>query len=731
MFFIARRACSLALVLGVSISLVCSMPAFAAVVSPATPIARTSIQDSHDAPIHKTHSKIKDAAGKVLYIVDLIEDTSGKPHQFADGASKIAWHAARSAEQFDSVAKVRGIQLLGSTSLVGTSFVAYLDDKEVAQLSKDKQVSMITEDTAISPSSLWNNSVDPGTSQTRSYGLQALGMSGAGSNGGATVYVLDSGVELHADLPGLVNANRLTAYATDANGQLINPTGCYAHSTHVAGIIGAGNNGYGVIGILPGTTLVSVGLGHQNIGGCSQGALNVFGGFIGYLASAYTQGLDKIYQRVLQSHKVGIVNISSNGGGGYYAPTGTIGAKMKTLATPSYLDGGYLGALIVQSAGNQGDQGGDACTYAYSGQSSSDGILVVGGLDDNGQPVRMLNGIPGYSGEDIASNTGPCVDLWAPSQRVLSTWGGGTYLVLAGTSMAAPHVAGFAAALLESDPYILTSLDLEGAVRSKLVTIAGSNLSMPRWSGGAPVAKPTLEIGEGATNKISLTQSGFAAFSDTLNLRFASVGAQSCSVNVLRNGYYYPPPAPNTSSNLSAGLPGGQYSWTVTCNSPQGTQTTATAFGTVRRHVSVSWYASTTSTGYQWQLVPNRGQVYWSISANAPFDQYYTSDGADACEIDSLGYRDNIAADPEQNSAFYLANPSIYSETSLWNSTAYSGYYWPTNITFGTMYFGDPNSANPPLGLGPYNGYKWRVRCWNNDGGYYEGKSVIMYGHGI
>lgn len=63
-------------------------------------------------------------------------------------------------------------------------------------------------------------------------------------------------------------------------------------------------------------------------------------------------------------------------------------------------------------------------------------------------------------------------------------------------------------------------------------------------------------------------------------------------------------------------------------------------------------------------------------------------------------------------------------------STAYNGYYWPTSFTFGTMYFGDPDIPNAWIGFGPYNRYKWRLTCWNWDGGQYESKSVIMYGQG-
>ncbi len=477
-----------------------------------------------------------------------------------------------------------------------------------------------------------------------------------------------------------------------------------------------------MVGVFPGVKLVSIGAGDANVGACSNG----------YSITGFIQALDSVFSSVLNSRTAAIVNISFNSPTGIFASTSTLGSKMLTVATPfSFFSNNYKGAFIVQSAGNNLQ---DACAVAYNATSANDGIMVVSGLDSNGQRVTPLatpdaqGGNNGFISEPVGgnepgSNTGPCVEAWAPSQRIKSTWTNGSYALLSGTSMAAPHVAGLAARILESNPF-LTSVGIEAAVRARLSTIAGSSLVIPQLSPQSMVAQPTVEIAERnvrtPTNTIN-----FNDFASQINLRFGASGASYCTVYITQNGNYYTnySVTPAALFNLSVtNLPAGfTYNWTVTCYSPQNTSTTASASGYIKRTITATWQANTTSTGNVWRNLISGDLVTWSVSGS--FSQNYISSGADYCQVQSFGTRGSIANDREKpGNPGYDVFPPAFSQTLLWDS----GPNFPTSYPFGTFYLGNSNTAPPPLG--PYEGYKWRLACRNSEG---VNKVSVMYGNSL
>jgi subtilisin len=99
-----------------------------------------------------------------------------------------------------------------------------------------------------SATAVWND-LAVGAS-TLPWGVQAVGGSSA-CNGGATVYVIDSGIGYHPDV----------AVSARWNVPGVCAVGDDPHSTFVAGIIAARNDTVGVTGVNAGATLVSLAYG--------------------------------------------------------------------------------------------------------------------------------------------------------------------------------------------------------------------------------------------------------------------------------------------------------------------------------------------------------------------------------------------------------------------------------------------------------------------------------------
>jgi aqualysin 1 len=107
------------------------------------------------------------------------------------------------------------------------------------------------------------------------------------------------------------------------------------------------------------------------------------------------------------------------------------------------------GVFFAVAAGNDGA---DACGHSPAAAGTTAGIATTAATDSSDREASW-------------SNFGTCVDIWAPGVSIYSTYKGGGYATLSGTSMATPHVAGGAALYLSRNTGASPS-SVESALKS-------------------------------------------------------------------------------------------------------------------------------------------------------------------------------------------------------------------------------------------------------------------------
>lgn len=293
-------------------------------------------------------------------------------------------------------------------------------------------------------------------------GAWAKGYTGAG----VRVAVLDGGVyDAHVDLNGSVDVARSISFVP---GYAFNEdTNTFWHGTHVAGIIAARDNGTGIIGIAPGATIISVKMIHN--GGGEFGA--VIAGIL-YAATPIAEG--GAGADIINMSFVGEFQKSDPGAGRL------IGALNKALTYAT-----SRGVLPIAASGNSGyDYGQQRDWVAVPAESA--GVLTVSASAPYGFGLGATNyrnpALYSNYGEGMITLAGPggdygpsgdCspVPCWLADLVLSTTRGSGastdSYAWSAGTSMAAPAVAGVAALAKQAHPGI--SL---GALKTLLIRTA-------------------------------------------------------------------------------------------------------------------------------------------------------------------------------------------------------------------------------------------------------------------
>ncbi|MCB9676136.1 MAG: S8 family serine peptidase [Alphaproteobacteria bacterium] len=228
-----------------------------------------------------------------------------------------------------------------------------------------------------------------------------------GGLGAVQVAVIDTGVDsFHSDLNVVAefDAVRMSG-GTPANGN--DPNG---HGTHVAGTIGALANGDGVVGVAPGVGIHAVRVLDENGSGL------------------WTDILAGI-EYVLDHPEIRVVNMSLGGAGNPDAANDELRDAIQALEDS--------GVIVCIAAGND-----TANTNGFVPAGYDIGVVVSAYDASDGSD----NGFASFS------NFGDAVDIASPGVKIRSTWPGGTYAELNGTSMATPAVAGVAAAWLVANP---------------------------------------------------------------------------------------------------------------------------------------------------------------------------------------------------------------------------------------------------------------------------------------
>lgn len=273
-------------------------------------------------------------------------------------------------------------------------FAAKINKEQLKILKADSRVKLIEQDQMITlgkPANPGNSGGGSITQPAEEMPWGILRVNGGISGSTGTAWVIDTGIDLdHPDLN--VDVSRSTSFLGGKDA--LNPDDGNGHGTHVAGTIAAKDNEIGVIGVAAGAKVVAVRVLDSRGSGTYSGVI----AGVDYVGDYGAPG--------------DVANMSL--GGSY---SSALNEAVKTASSN--------GVIFCVAAGNDGK---DANNYSPA-SANGEFIRTVSASD--------INNVFAYF-----SNYGTPIDWCAPGVSIKSTWKGGGYNTISGTSMATPHVAG-------------------------------------------------------------------------------------------------------------------------------------------------------------------------------------------------------------------------------------------------------------------------------------------------
>jgi subtilisin family serine protease len=329
---------------------------------------------------------LKSASTVGKYIVVLKVDANIAQSDFQTRHAKVQEKAIGLLKKYEVLDQIEEVY---QTALQG--FTVKMAPGQAKKMELDPNVGYIAPDEVVTLSPIEINGKPGGggttPAQTIPWGISMIG-GGATYTGTNAAWIIDTGVDLtHPDLHvgvGVSFVPRVTS-PNDDNG----------HGTHVAGTIAAINNTIGVVGVAAGATVIPVKVLNRS----GSGAYSTIISGVDYVAANGKPG--------------DVANMSL--GGGFNQPL-----------NDAVINAASKGIRFSLAAGNESA---DANTKSPASANGAN-IYTISAMDKNKAWASF-------------SNFGnPPIDYCAPGVSIYSTYKGGGYATLSGTSMAAPHVAG-------------------------------------------------------------------------------------------------------------------------------------------------------------------------------------------------------------------------------------------------------------------------------------------------
>jgi subtilisin family serine protease len=287
----------------------------------------------------------------------------------------------------------KAIEFVYGDALLG--FAGTFTDEQIKAIKSDSRVDYVEQDQVMRISDGFaddgkgsTNTVSRTEAQTTPWGISRVGF-GNYAGGARWAWVIDSGIDgTHPDLTVDTQLSKsfVSGYSGTQDGN--------GHGTHVGGTIAAKNNTIGVVGVAAGATLVSC-----RVFAGSNGSNSAVISAVNYVkANAYAND---------------VANMSLGGG-----LSTTLDNAVKSAAT--------AGVYFALAAGNEAQN----ANNVSPGRANGTRIYTVSAMDINSRYASFSN------------FANPPIDICAPGVNIESTWTGGGYKSISGTSMATPHVAG-------------------------------------------------------------------------------------------------------------------------------------------------------------------------------------------------------------------------------------------------------------------------------------------------